>query len=91
MPGVLLTVDDLNAVLQANTDQAGQGHFGAICHGGEHRLPEHGMAQGHEVKACDQHAVLPDFGAVCMTCTVQVFVGRNHGRHNPCAALPGPG
>jgi hypothetical protein len=57
MPGILLAINGGNTVLQTDTDQASQRHFGAITDGGEHRFAKHGTTQGNEVQASQEFTI----------------------------------
>ena len=88
MPCVLLAVDGFDPMPQANTHQTSQCHFGAVIDGSEHRLAKNGMPESDEIQTSHQLTISPDFCAVCMAQTVQIFVGMDHVGHDPGACLP---
>jgi hypothetical protein len=74
-PGVLLAVDQADAVGAAERHQRGQGDLGRVGAVREHRLAEEHAADAHAVQAADQFAVDPGLHAVHRPARCQARVG----------------
>jgi len=85
--GVLLAVDQRNALNPAKGDQGSQGDLRCIVLTAEHGFPEHHVPQVDAIKSSGQFIVDPGFHAVCNPGPMKSKIGVHHGGEDPGAAL----
>ena len=87
MPGVLLAIDQADAVVAAQCDQGRERDLGGIGGMGKHGFAKHRPAECHAVQPADQFAMDPGLDAVGMACCMEPGIGLDHLRHDPGSRL----
>ena len=87
MIGLLLAIDERDALRATQRHQGAEGDFGGISGAGKHGLAKYRAAYSRAIQAANELRIAPHFNAVRMAYAVQRGVGRLHLRQDPCAAL----
>jgi len=86
--GVHLAIDQREVPFGEGSHQPDECHFRGVGAVVEHRFTEEGTAEGDAVDATDEFAFPPGLTGMGEAQLVELFVGREHVRIDPCPILP---